>query len=507
MHIAVERNLRDNPKIYTVHNDLQIAWDVREYLSRDFNFEGTFDEINSFWSTLPIGRQEAIWDIYVRVREAFEIILSTEQLHSELVKLCKELYQQFTLDEVRYWVNRHSNIRVPPTLKDTYGPDDPKDRTYLVEDYRGLIDLSIYLRPMVPIWGEYLRTAKVHAGSVFKERFVVRLLNTSSVMTSPPVKRLMTFIRASLSPENLAMSAVIGGLGSEELPDWLLSLGIVKRLAVESVVDSGDGKTIISNLYNYLFTNTLKSVDRKFDGKVRDKLPTEYSDDDNASVIENYKMKQKVSDGDITAMLVYAPRLYDIRDRIAPELSNQRIEEFLHASKGLGGQSVSPHRRTIAQWTLARVQPPRAMPLFPRNEQIALSTLTAAILWEWGFTELSALQMGLPANAGRRDVAVGIEGGRAKVSKDLVEQLLALYPYTRRDSKAKLNNERLANPALIAIDELTKGLVKTAWNVYLPNSCYHETREGVLPAPGANHRVSTDIRDQLAKLIIKINSQ
>ena len=71
-------------------------------------------------------------------------------------------------------------------------------------------------------------------------------------------------------------------------------------------------------MYRYI-TNTIKSLDKRFKGKIRNKKnkPTG-DDDDNASVIEGYKVKQEQSDGDLVTLSVYSERIEDIIFRLQP---------------------------------------------------------------------------------------------------------------------------------------------------------------------------------------------
>src|SRR5690606_22049939 len=96
-----------------------------------------------------------------------------------------------------------------------YG-DKPQARTYLRDDYRELVIFALALRPMVPIWGEYIRTSGDIAGNVYKEYAAMRLMINSWPSKCKPRERLLEYLENLIPRDPKNNSAIWSGLGTTE---------------------------------------------------------------------------------------------------------------------------------------------------------------------------------------------------------------------------------------------------------------------------------------------------
>jgi len=228
-----------------------------------------FNEINSYLATRPQQELDAIMSVYERAHEVFQHQYELSALEKTLQKLTQELDSYLDLKAIRDWVVFHSKIGIPASVHETYADNDMQDyvdRTYVRKDYLDLVAMTIALRPMVPIWGEYIAMNETVTGSNMKENVAFMLLYYTKLVVSEPMERLRRYVAATIanSKENTVnAAAILTTLGSTSTPDWVTSLAVVRRLAIGEITITDDNSSIVTNIFQYI-GNTLRSLDRKF---------------------------------------------------------------------------------------------------------------------------------------------------------------------------------------------------------------------------------------------------
>ena len=503
MEIIVEQLVDGKVRqLKTVHGNEEIIWNAETYNRSNFQSpETVFDNINGFLDSLGEQKQKGVAKAYREIYEALYEISDTNRLHSKLQESVAKLYSHFTFEELKKWSYLHGEVEMPPDLKVECSPEDLKsDRsvrlTYLREDYYDLAVLSIYLKLMVPIFGEYIQRSKDQIGTQFKEQGAMTLLSKSGFFDLTAVKRLQTYIEAYIEREEVRNSAVFGGLGTSELPEWLLSRVIVRRVAVSEV---GVGENVMSNVYHTI-GQQINSLDKTFRGRISGKKPPHEnnggSEEDNVSVAESYKIKQQISDGDLTVLSIYTENYRDMASKIDPTVPVKRVNHCVGEAQKHSDLFIQQHQIVLTQWTLSKALSPRGIPLLKKPALLRSIGVTQALLWHWGFGELAALLVADPV----------MEYGQpatftpTRLSKNHIEDFSQRFPHWRRTG-SKEQNQRHVNVACRAIDTLAMQVVKTDWKVRGPKELLSELQL----EPGGSCVVPADVRHQLADLLIRIN--
>lgn len=503
------------------HGNEKQQWDVSLYAPRSSEKAAQlddvrlFEEINGYWAWIPMDRQLAIWQIYTKIRDVLDNNFDIAALHQKLQTLVKQLYDTMPLAEIRHWRAFHSRVRIPNSVKEEYGPDDNHVRTYLRADYVDLVALAIAVRPMVPIWGEYINSTRRETGNVFKELMALSLLyytklqNPDPASPDPdPMERLRMFVEAvmrnTMSEKGPSATAILGGLGSVEQPDWVMALTVVRRLAIGEISAADDTSHIVTNIFNYI-GSTLRSTDKKiggkFGGKVNEKNPPSNStaEEANASIVEMYKVTQEVSDGAKVTLNVYTRQTLTMAQRIWPEIDTNKLGLCLQAAQNLARQPIHDHHTVLVQWVMAPCLPPRGVPLLAKPALLRTIGVTQAVLWEWGFYDLAVMASATPLPTHRGEMIASLES-RTRIPKDLMEELQVLYPHYAQP-RGKQYTTRQSNVAARAIDEYCELIARTDWQLHAPaelinlSSRLPNTKKLIIPS---------DIRAQLARLIIRI---
>jgi hypothetical protein len=481
------------------HAGEQMVWSTNTYERTSFhNINTFFDDINRYWASLDAKTQLGIWNTYQEMLWTMNNVSTLIQLHFKMRDLTKQLYEYHDLEELKRSVLFYGDVKIPATMKTEYGPKDIEPRTYLRDDYLDLVIFTIALRPMVPVFGEYIDRVKKEVGSTQKEHQAMGILSTSKLYETPAMKRLRVYVYSSVEYEDVSISAVLDGLGSDELPEWLLNRSIIRKVLVGEVNVPGDKSTIISNIYNFIISNN-RSMDRNFKGKVTDKRqPKDGADEDNISLVETYKVKQEVSDGAIVLASVYTERTMEMATRVDPEADLRLVQLALNEACRQEFLQIMTHHITLTQWVMNKAISARSIPSLNKPALLRAMGVTQGLLWSWGFKELALLMTASPVIENDDDL-IGTVESRTRIPKDYLDKLVEKYPYYQRTS-SKMQNERQSNVGAKAIDTLAKEIYQHDWVVTGPKVLVKE----VLPTGTDVFIAPPDIKSQLAQLLLRV---
>lgn len=491
------------------HNGGVINWSLGFYSRpRDIEVPRVFEHVNGFLASLSQERQANIFFAYERLKSSIDDVVDPAQVHVHLTKATKKLYELFTFEELTEWVRRNGNIRIPPSITERYDELDIskrnesfEDRTYLRSEYFDLVVLAIYMRFMIPVWSEYaIRLQQYRSNTSFREYQVMSVLKTSSAVSVPPMNRLRQYIEMSNEAEiKTQMSAALGSLGSSELPDWLLSLAVVRKLVLVEVSTGDDANNIIRVMYRHV-KNTLKSMDRKFSGRVTNKTNYERGDDDPKSVLDGYKIKQQISVGDLMTMSVYTRNPVEMAIKYDPSIDKRMVIDCYDHTKKLINHQPTHGQIVLLSWVLSRIMPPTSVYNINRQSLMACQAMTQAVLWHWGFYDLAILLTASEVRDMNGHTLGGVES-RTRILKEYVEKLMVLYPHYQENGVRE--RDRQVNMVCKTIDSITPDFVKCDWSTTAPKALQKlgtsVDDRGIVVAPN-------DIKTQLCELVLKLNN-
>lgn len=510
--MIIDNSYKNNPftRIKVIHGDKEINWDLSFYNNpANITLERVFEFINGYFKTLPESRQEAIFNIYIQAKEAIDEYIDVNMLHARLNVLVKEMYKLIPLDEIRYWTNKNGNIRIPPTIKSEYTDLEISNRsqetknyenqTYLRDDYLDLVNLAIALKPMIPIWSEYaLKLGSMADVGQNKEYDAMAILSRSYIINSEPMQQLRSFVESSI-PNPKRMSAILAGLGSSEIPDWLLSIAIVRKLVIIELSSGDVNSNIVGVIYRHV-NNSFKSTDRKFSGSVRDKVkPSGAEDEDNKSFIETYKIKQEISDGDLAVLSIYTENMMNMAKRIdetVPEACVNECYAYLMRTD-FTFHVPTDNQLNLVRWIMAPSITPPGINNVNRMGLLRCIAVSQAILWHWGFPELAVLLTGTETRDSFGLPSGGIES-RSRIPNEYVNKFLIYYPhYSDKGAKTR---DRQTNVACQAIDNMAANFISCDWYIRAPRGLTNliEIDDSMVMV------IPSDIKIMLSKLILKI---
>lgn len=462
-------------RLKIVHKSESCHWNLDYYAKvQDVTTDKVFHFLNQFIATLQTSRQKALFDVYQKARGEIDAVVDPNMLHRRLTQTIKELYQLVDFDEIRQFTRYNADIKVPSVIADEYSQlgisersQDYRESTYLRADYIDLINLAIYLKFTIPIWAEYARLISKAGNMTFREYQTMSLLNSSQAIDVAPMNRLRSYIETQIDSEKNSshLSAVLGGLGTTEIPDWMLAIVVIRKLVIVDLSSYERERNVVSVIYSYVKNNT-KSIDRKFSGYIKNKpKPRQERDDNEKFVLETYKIKQDASDGDLMVLSIYAENPVAMAQRIEPNVEPERVMQCYNYCYHLTDIVFSMGQLTLLRWAMSPILPPQSIQNIRKSSLLSMIACAQAVMWFRGHYDLAKL---VAAHELVDDVGmlVGGSDSHRRIPKEYANWFDSYYPHS--SDRGDRDRSRQTNVTIKAIEALTKDFIKCHWVVHGP---------------------------------------
>lgn len=467
----------ENSVVKVNHGAESISFSIKIYDRTKItanNANALFKEINKYLDYLPPNRQQEIFSAYVRISEIMQPGSNYEMSLPWLITEVNKIYQYLFIGELERWLSLQPDIRYPGTAVDVVGDDLDKLKTYTRQDYFQLVVLTIGLRMMIPIWGEYQAYIKTSSGTQWKELVAMRIFTKSDLYQSPAINRLRIYCESFIENDDKHISSsAFSGLSSSELPDWLLSGAIIKRLSVASIEDNLDKGGLVKNIYGHV-TNALNGIDDNF-GNVKPKNNNDYDDEDSSN-LENKRPKQMSTTGDIEGGKYYfGQRAIDpaepvVEDAIAqalildPTVPVDLVAAcFHHNNHNFKHNTVIIPMFYLAKYIyydIAEEEEMDELTLITVN--VTVFSVCQALCIHWGFYQCAVMY-----NARTIESVGGLIEGSSDLKRPqtiTANKLIELLPYK---SVINSSNERQKNVGTRSLAELKNLFPRNQWEIFL----------------------------------------
>lgn len=513
---------KTEPFLAISHRGVDLKWRIPSK-ELDFPFD-IFEQINGYWAQCHPKTQDEIFEIYAKIYDVFQTIWDINVRVAALRPLVADLMDFHPQEDIFMWAWSRANIVVPASIHRTFDKNGTMagtlERTYLDEDYRQLVALSISLRVMFPIWRQFTADTRRESGNIFKEYQAYQLLALSEVAQCKAMNRLMVFIRHTIPKDRHNDAAILVGISSEDIPNWVLSVTVVTRLCcgdVRGINQNPDANTQITTLPAYLYNfilQKLRGIETSV-GNVSPKNSGTYAGDgdSNLSKLEGFKIKQPTSIGNIETISAYleiqmdrvlsgeplGPRSLTSRLSTSPDFPRMVVEAYQSVQE-LDAVRLTREQVAIAGWVLKQFIPVRSIPSLQKQDLLKMIAFAVAYLWEKNHFYLAAFASGIAIDTNDDNVGM-IADRKDAIDKEELVSLMRRYIFTKRTgSRAK--TAKSINPVITAIETMTQSLSKYQWRITLP--------EHWISKAGWNPRskvikIPTDIRTRLALVLIDVD--
>lgn len=471
-------------KVVATHDAMAIGWNVSMYgNASSVDFDSIFHYINAYMQTLPEPSQVVIANAYNDAKEAIATISDIVNLNAALCDIVETLYSVIDMSDVHDYVLNRSSIRIANSIKHTYeeleisnrdqSENDYKKKTYLFDEYVELLSLSLYIRPMVPIWAEYMARIDGEVNSNHKELYALALLRKTKLHTSPAYIRLSEYIETISIKSKSMHSAIIDSMGTSEVPTWRMANVLVRKLCVVNLSSTDDTSNIASIVY-WCVQNLIKSIDRRYAGYVREKDKPSGSewDEGDKSVVETYKIREELSDGDRIPISIYGEDALRVARDIDPTVPPEKVQLCHTALLNRTERMFCPWQENIMAWFIDKHMSCWSKDNISYKATMACLAATQATLWHWGHLHIALLLTATEERDAAGQLLGGIES-KARISNDYVTRFKTIYPYYQAQVNSR-TTDRQTNVGCKAVDSIATQLVRCDWRPCVPQELIND---------------------------------
>lgn len=477
------------------------------------NPRGVFDEINAYWEWEAPDVGERVWNALIRIKETLDDGVDAFQIDRECKEAVEEMYGAMSLERIQQWMLTRGNLYFPPDVHDSMaktGRYKNPSQTYLKEDYINLAVLSIALRPMALVWGEYIEQgAQGTGGDRYKEMGALFLIKDTELMAWPAsnaaMEKLENYIQFASDETPVSLASLWRGLGTAEIPIWLLANVLIRRLTIVPLTDHNQQVNIVAYVYRYV-KSKLKPAERRAQDRVTEKKPDNRGgdEDDKTSLLEEYKVKQRLSDGDAR---MYSRRTRDmvgIAQSVDPTIDVRLIDICSQYTAAPSRVRINPHQVLMAQWVLAKGFSPRAFDHIEKASVVRLLATTQALLWYWGYHDLACLMLVERVVTTDQD-APGLTSrskNGQRIKGKYIPDLQEMYPHGKH-LRPKETNGRNGSVAAMGINSLTRDILGGNWHYLGPDELWQVSNQ---PAHQRIVVIPQQIKNTITEMTLHIAS-
>lgn len=406
------------------HGDLKLQWNFPPRTwntDPDTNAEA-FDQINLYFAQLPEHVQQSIFNEYANIHE---VLRSTnmqqddcEGLIEAIRPMAGRLFSQINPDNFYNWVWVFLKPRIPSEMAIVFNADTmpgTRERTYLLEDYKGLIPLAIVVRAACPFWFDFAALTKGQLSREHKDMLAYSLIEQAWPAQCKAMKRLEEFVDHTVGADRNNPAATLMGIGSDDFVYWALSSLVINRLPIVDVMGTSNLTPVVSALYNYVRhrVTTIASSQPAIRNKFAETTYT--TDENNQSFLEGFRNRIALTVGQEALGDYYLERQleliysfdsygtpdyarfsqleeeYSLLNRVAPGIDLGLVMDSLESVKVLQNVTLSEEQITIAAWLFHPYSQVRTVGNFLKERVIALLGLAQAVLLHHGKNDLAKL--------------------------------------------------------------------------------------------------------------------
>lgn len=461
-----------------------------------------FKHINAYWAGQTEPFQKHVFDLYKEIEDCFHDILNRDLLTERLKDFVKQLYALHPFSTMRTWVINFSGLVVPPSFNENYILDADRnttvDKTYVREEYRELLTLSLMLRLMVPIWATYVRHIRSHTGNGLKELQAFKLLERTEIPDSSPVVKLKQYIHANIRKENATIP--VSFISEDDIPYWVMTLTCVRRLCVGDLQPKNPRANLATLVSNFIDTKT-NYKDGDFSSTVQTKTTGDFGGDENKiSTMECFRENTEISVGESEELQFSVEDIYQVAEKVCVSLPRALLDHCLQTTQILNQHMIFPPQKSLMCWVVKDAIPPEGVDFLDKPTQVRLLALTQAVLWFKGFEYLSLLATSVaPIETGHR---IAHMPTKTRVPEELQRKLREIYPHVRVVQHRKTPSREecyITND----IEMITNELANYAWR---GTASLDMIQKVFGPETQSRVTITPDIRIRLTELAIAVGS-
>ncbi len=419
------------------------------------------------------------------------------------------LLDYFDLQDVFNYLKYEYKLQPPSILADEFDEQIEKDakgsrvQTYLKDDYLQLAALALIIKvAMMPVFN-YADIKSKDFSTIHREYILFHLFKKHPIFHSEPMEKLMGLV-VKLIDQNTASKDVESvrilekQIPRGELPFYILSLVVIQKVSIATLIDDNADKNLVTKIYNYV-NNKLKSsgdVSKSIRNKnlMTDKEETGESE----SMVESYRTCEKFDKG----TLIELGWAVETIDKVINQMTEKQranidlnlvkeaeifCKQFLYAD-------IENIQTLILSIIFKSVIDPRAIDYIKIEGIVNLITVGFAYLWGMNCKVLALILISKVYPTEDDTMIINSTVNKTRLSKELKEELDFFYPYKR-----VINQDTSSNLVEETINNMSQDIYSKKW---LP-VCDAKYLVEAIGTDNPMQLVTSDIKYLLGEFIIK----
>lgn len=497
-----------NPVTRELEKDIQFI--VQHFGRRRQSQSDNFFHINKYWESLPYDLQKYLFECYEKAFEEFTVGNSRQQLEKKLCVLLANILEHHKIENIEYWAAHRCSIPIPSTVTDKFeksiDKNTSREKTYTVKDYTQLACLTIALKAVVPIWGEYASRIKVDTGDGFLDYFCFLLLKNSCLFECDAINKLHVYTEAMTGNDKNHPQNAFKSISSEDYVAHLVAGVCFRKLGLADIQFEEEKKMLVTLVYGYILQKSFRGdqyEDR--DNKLTEKKPTS-KNDETRPFTETYKAMTLLSLGEIVELNHIVKDPYEVAQKICYKIKPELVDLFLHNIHDNIPYIQSSAHANLLKWVASSSVSPNSHDYLSNENILKLLAICSAVLWHAGHRYMSIMLSSAVHDSGDgRYIPLADEDSKKGMSDNNYETLIKLYPFCTPIAKNKkqLKPTRLDNWTYKSIEEQITVLSGYVWRPTVSQDMYRS----VFGKYSRTIPIVNDIRDKFAELVIDIGSR
>lgn len=313
----------DNPDgLLTVMGGKSLSWPVNRTWNvlKKKETDRIFGEINTYIASKPNKFSTDLYGLYEEARRILNATDEVKVLIAELRIVSEKVLAMFDYPSMLALAKKlisSDNIFIEKSMIKATNTKYSPERTYVLDEYVGLVALTLCIKPLTPIWALYNKAASPIVGTKFKEMLCLDFINRSPLAEQPGYTKLEIYVETIGERfMNGSVYAVTKSIPKADLPKYFLAFTVVRKLAQADLSTEN------------LVTSVFKAVNDQgstFQTNLKMQSMSINSDDAKDSSVGDYKGTPESIKGHYFIMAGETAKLY--QKMLAKELDNPNEEE------------------------------------------------------------------------------------------------------------------------------------------------------------------------------------
>ena len=493
------------------HGDLPpLEFSISTFGKDSFSSEGIelFYFLSSYWESLSAQENLEIYQLYKQFQDVTDTVLDKDERSTLITDISTKLMLYHNSEKVKNWISNNPEIKIPEDIPETCVEDIDRnvthDRTIVRQDYLKIISLSLVLKAMVPIWGEYIPTIRNEAGTSHKEIYAFNLLKDTEYYFCRAVEAITKYIEATVKEDKFNPNILNQGIGSEDYGRLMMCTTCVRKVSIADI----SGRTNVPNVIKLIYksiVSKIQNLDRDYESGIKNKdeeskSDSKGNDENKLSVWERYRIVFDQDIGTVTELNHSARNFNVIVSKLGLLAHEELLIKCVESSRQLIDKPLEEPQLTILKWVIRDAVIPRAIPYVETIETITtLMGIVQAKLWMEGHKYLSILST-CYKRTNNDGILIPAPGSKDHIPKELKDEIAAIYP-CREKTLDRRDSAKEANLTLQSIDELTVGLSRFVWRPTADADMLQEIFPGdkIVRVP-----IRPSIKIDIAKLVLDV---